>query len=160
MVAFRKSQHRHIFLLPDSLRHFSLFPPRAISSFLSVAGFDDVSCRHYHLPADLWAYSRGSSRAFDWLSVEIFIVVRFPECSTTCVDLDLTRPSSSSVPPDVHHQHHQDQVEPTGQARPLPGHALLRLPHRTEPGLRVPEPLLRRGGRLHPGLRCGPLPGK
>lgn len=37
--------------------------------------------------------------------------------------------------PDVHHQHHQDQVQPPGQARPLPGNSVFSLPHRPQPGL-------------------------
>lgn len=47
---------------------------------------------------------------------------------TSCVFLLLP-------PPDVHHQHHQDQVQPPGQARPLPGNPVFSLPHRPQPGL-------------------------
>lgn len=72
---------------------------------------------------------------------------------------DPTRLIRTLVPPDVRHQHHQDQVQPPGQARPLSGDALLSVPRRPQPGLGVPEPLLRRGGRVHPGLCRGPLPG-
>lgn len=68
--------------------------------------------------------------------------------------------SSGFCPPDVHHQHHQDQVQPPGQARALPGHAVLSLPHRPQPGLRIPEPLLGRGGWIHPGISCGSVSGE
>lgn len=54
--------------------------------------------------------------------------------------------------PDVHHQHHQDQVQPPGQACALSGHALFGLPHRPQPGLRVPKPLLGRGGWIYTGI--------
>lgn len=54
--------------------------------------------------------------------------------------------------PDVHHQHHQDQVQPPGQAGALSGHALLGLPHRPQPSLRVPKPLFGRRGRIYTGI--------
>lgn len=61
---------------------------------------------------------------------------------------------------DVHHQHHQDQVKPPGQARALSGHAVFGLPHRPQPGLRVPKPLLGRGGWIHTGISCGSVSGE
>lgn len=62
--------------------------------------------------------------------------------------------------PDVHHQHHQDQVQPPGQARAVPGHALFGLPHRPQPSLRVPKSLFGRGGRIHTGIRRCPVSGE
>lgn len=61
---------------------------------------------------------------------------------------------------DVHHQHHQDQVQPSGQACALSGHALFGLPHRPQPCLRVPKPLLGRGGRVYTGIGGGPVSGE
>lgn len=61
---------------------------------------------------------------------------------------------------DVHHQHHQDQVQPSGQACALSGHALFGLPHRPQPCLRVPKPLLGRGGRVYTGISGGPVSGE
>ena len=61
---------------------------------------------------------------------------------------------------DVHHQYDKDKKQPPGQTSPLPGYPVRGVPHRPEPCLRVPEPLLRRHHRIHSGKFSGSVFGK